>query len=816
MKLRTLGAVAAALLLGIPFLGGAVSPAAATVLCGNSAIPCAEDDVYTIGTDLHGTLSEGSVGLTAEKGTLHCSGSSLAGETTASGTPMLGQISALTFSSCELGCTVAALHLPYKAEIESTGGDDGVVTLSNGGSGVPQIRNTCSGMSCTFGAAKISIDLDGGSPAAIRAVNEPLTREGGEKATCGDTAKWSAVYRGSEPTALFLALRSAPPISICSSSTSPCPEGAAYPVGTELQGALSEGSAGFTSDKEAGTLHCSGSTIAGKTTVSGTPIVAQISALAFSGCDLACTVVALHLPYRAEIESSGAGDGILTLSSGGSGVPQIRNTCFGKSCTFGAAKIALDIDGGASATIRAVDEPLTREEGEKAICGTTFKWSATYATSEPLALFIEPAGARKLYFGINANTRATGTSGQDQVAETGADRLREDLEWAQVEPSDDNWQWSETDTLYEAAAERGMSILPVLNTSPCWAVPKEVKEEDCETNYPTSDAEYAEFVSHAAARYGPSGDFWDAHPELDGALASRYFEIWNEPYIEAFTNGEIDPARYTTLYKAAVIAGRNANAATRYLVESTADRIVKGTVVNWAGGMVKAEPLIGNYVDGIAIHPYPDRRDPYFQPTNGLDAAFKKTDRIYSDWVTKGIKRPIWITEVGYSSCTDGERCVFGETQANREELKAQWLKDMLAELGAEEYSYVHAVYLYNLRQWEGETPLSSASAWFGILNGKAEHLPAWDSFSDSVEQLGGTPMGHAIILGKTIGGGSASFVFTLTDPTATATCQLDAGAWTSCTSPKGYSGLGGGTHTFRVRAANAEGTESSPATYSW
>ena len=52
--------------------------------------------------------------------------------------------------------------------------------------------------------------------------------------------------------------------------------------------------------------------------------------------------------------------------------------------------------------------------------------------------------------------------------------------------------------------------------------------------------------------------------------------------------------------------------------------------------------------------------------------------------------------------------------------------------------------------------------------------------------------------------------------------CKLDTGAFGLCTSPKSYSSLDGddsaaGTsHTFQVRAKNANGTDSSPATHSW
>lgn len=62
----------------------------------------------------------------------------------------------------------------------------------------------------------------------------------------------------------------------------------------------------------------------------------------------------------------------------------------------------------------------------------------------------------------------------------------------------------------------------------------------------------------------------------------------------------------------------------------------------------------------------------------------------------------------------------------------------------------------------------------------------------------------------------SPSFSFTAAESSVSFRCALDAGAFATCSSPKAYSGLAQGAHTFRVLSVDAAGNTSAAVSRSW
>jgi hypothetical protein len=324
------------------------------------------------------------------------------------------------------------------------------------------------------------------------------------------------------------------------------------------------------------------------------------------------------------------------------------------------------------------------------------------------------AGAQPAFaLGINANTVGWGPrvgAQQDLVKQLGVRWIREELYWKRVAPRRGARAWAFYDRLFVAASHRGLRILPLLNDPPAWA-------GGHRGALPTDAVAYAAFVRDAVRRYGPSGTFWNAHPKLDARLAPRWFELWNEPFFARPIESTLSARRYARLADAALAAGHAANPEARFLISvqtRTQQRPQLDTA--WLDHLLAARPRLLEHADGVTAHPY-DR-----DVAGSLDAL--RAVRVALRERGAGAL-PIWVTEVGWSTCAGATYCVSEREQAGA---VSRFLRTTVRERLAD------AVFVYHLLSWRLAPGENGGD--FGLLRRDGTRKSSWRVIRRSATSL--------------------------------------------------------------------------------
>jgi len=297
-------------------------------------------------------------------------------------------------------------------------------------------------------------------------------------------------------------------------------------------------------------------------------------------------------------------------------------------------------------------------------------------------------------YGINAHVPDSQTL--DLIAQAGIGWIRIDMNWFQLEPSKDHYNWGFMDSVVNNARARGLEIFATLAYTPGWA-----SGTDNIADPPQNTADWYDFVYDAVSRYSGKVKYWG---------------MWNEPNLENFFTGNGWQYREWIL-KVGAQAAKDADPSCLVL----APELAHLSSSDWPGFMDEVMKAGGaDYIDIITHHCY--------KGTTGED-VFDYLDAGAFHWpwdppplmdVLKDLgvdDKPVWLTEVGWHtsgkaaldpSLTEGKDSVSESDQA-------LYYHQLL--WGVHERGYLEKVFPYEIK----DDPNPDVPNW-GIV--KADYTP--------------------------------------------------------------------------------------------
>jgi len=269
----------------------------------------------------------------------------------------------------------------------------------------------------------------------------------------------------------------------------------------------------------------------------------------------------------------------------------------------------------------------------------------------------------------------------DAMLSLGVDTVRVLIPWADIQPVEPgalppDWEeslWARSEYIINAANERGMAVLGVLNTTPGWGVPGGEETPGWHIYQPPDPEKYGEWARTVAERFQ--------------GLVSAY-EIWNEPNYTGYWVGGPDPETYTDILRAAyqqIKAIDPAALVVAGVVGTVQDSPFTMNPVTFIQRMYDADAK--GFFDALSIHPYsneisfPDGLD----PTNPWQTPVEQLIAIRELMIAHGDEAlKIWATEYGLS------------TWIKDEQTQAEWVKEFLDFWSS--LDYTGPAFLYTLR----------------------------------------------------------------------------------------------------------------------
>ncbi|MDX6605634.1 MAG: polysaccharide biosynthesis protein PslG [Solirubrobacterales bacterium] len=341
------------------------------------------------------------------------------------------------------------------------------------------------------------------------------------------------------------------------------------------------------------------------------------------------------------------------------------------------------------------------------LLGVSLMLAALLAIVVPsFARAAEPGVVSDLSWGISsAQKQQTATA----MTDAGVRWTRIGLGWHDMEPSKgsySSWNLQDEDAAVAAARAAGVKVILDVIETPQWASGSTNKYAA-----PRNPQDLADFMSFIANRY-------------KGQVQA--YEIWNEENISRFWPSGPDAAAYTQLLKASYPAIKAADPSAQVVFGGVSTNDYHYIEAAYAAGAK-------GYFDVMGVHPYTCNSPDSASTSGGRISQYSYTGyrEIHNSMVAAGDDKPIWFTEMGWSSASSGSCIVDEQTQANYLTRAYQI---------ADQDPYVQVALWYNFREDYWSTSSSDYDGGFGMMHKDFTPKPAYYAFRDYATGASSTP----------------------------------------------------------------------------
>jgi hypothetical protein len=156
-------------------------------------------------------------------------------------------------------------------------------------------------------------------------------------------------------------------------------------------------------------------------------------------------------------------------------------------------------------------------------------------------------------------------------------------------------RFDEMDELVAAAAQRHLTVLPVVLYAPSW---DSARHPATSFARPADPGPYGQFLTALIERYGPNGTFWQTHSPKQPI---RMWQVWNEPNITVFWSTQPFEKTYLTLLRVAHNAIKSADPGAKVVLAGMPN-------YSWlALSKIYRQTGARRLFDVVAVHPYTRR-----------------------------------------------------------------------------------------------------------------------------------------------------------------------------------------------------------------